>query len=242
MNNIILKAKGVKQFTRDEVIECMPLQATQTYTPISNRELIMTSLEVLDKCNFTVVNEFYKMDSSRQKMVGGLIVHSGDSDYNMMLGLKNSGDKSMSAAYTMGMSILVCSNSSVSGEEMMIRKHTGNANVEIKKALTESVLKLETQYSKIKADFERLKEIEVTKKTCASLVGQMYLNENIITQQQLALVRDELLNESYNYGVKDSAYNLYQNITNSLKVSHPVNFFKNHVQLHDFFVNEFELV
>lgn len=242
MNNIILKAKGVRQATREEVMLYQPAEFTASYTPISNKELIMTSLETLDKCNFKVVNEFYKVDSTNQKMVGGLIINSGDSDYNMMLGLKNSGDKSMSAAFALGLNVLICSNSSVIGEEMMVRKHTGKANLEIKEALKVGIEKLEIQYSKIKTDFDKLKEIEITKKTTASLIGQLYLTERIITQQQLALVRDEMNNETYDYGIKDSAYNLYQNITNSLKISHPVNFFKNHAQLHDFFVDEFDLV
>lgn len=242
MNNLMLKAKGVKQIDRNQLISIDLPIATESYCPISNYEIIQTAMEELDKQGFRIKSEFHKTDSSMKKFVGGFIVSGGDNEMDLMFGYKNSYDKSMSAAYALGVSILICSNSAVRGEEMMIRKHTGQANIVLKQAISEGILKLGDNFQQTKVDFNKLKEVETTKKTVASLIGQMYLNENIIKSHQLSLIKKELDVESYNYKVKNTAYNLYQAVTHSLKTSHPMNYIADHAKLHKFMNSEFGLL
>jgi hypothetical protein len=238
----MLKAKGVKQIDRNQLLSIGTPDATSSYCPISNYEIVNTALEELDRQGFRLKSEFHKTDSSMSKFVGGFIVSGGDSEMDLMFGYKNSYDKSMSAAYALGVSVMICSNSAVRGEEMMIRKHTGEANIVLKKAISEGITRLGDNFNYIKNDFNKLKEIDVTKKTMASLIGQLYLNEEIIKSHQLSILKKELEEESYIYGVENTAYNLYQDITHSLKNSHPTSFIKDHANLHRFFVNEFGLL
>ena len=242
MHSLMLKAKGVKQIDRGQLLSIETPDATSSYCPISNYEIVNTALEELDRQGFRLKSEFHKTDSSMNKFVGGFIVSGGDSEMDLMFGYKNSYDKSMSAAYALGVSVMICSNSAVRGEEMMIRKHTGEANIVLKKAISEGINRLGDNFNFIKNDFNKLKEIEITKKTVASLIGQLYLNEEVIKSHQLSILKKEFEEESYNYGVENTAYNLYQGITHSLKNSHPTNYIKDHANLHRFFVNEFGLL
>ena len=163
---------------------------------------------------------------------------------NMMFGYKNSYDKSMSAAYALGAQIMICSNSAVNGDEMLMRKHTGKANEDIKKSITEGIKRMGDNFRKIESDFSYLKEVEITKKTCAELIGDLYINEQIITSHQLSLLK-QIQNgevENYNYGIENTAFNLYQDISHSLKSSHPLKYISNHANLHRYFINEFGIL
>ena len=238
MNKIIFKEKGVKQITRNESLLLDVPEATVSYCPISNKEVIYTALEELDKNGFTIKSEFHKTDSSKNKFVGAFIVSGGNSEMDIMFGYKNSYDRSMSAAFAMGANIMICSNSVVTGEVAMIRKHTGTANTDLKVGIKEGVKRLGDNFISIEKQLEEMKSKEVTKRICASLVGRLFLEEEIITAQQLAIIKKELKVESFDYKIKDSMYNLYQAVTHSMKVSHPRNYLKDHINAHSFFVNE----
>lgn len=238
MNNLILKARGVKNITRSEAIDISMPQKTDSYTPISNEQIINTSLEAFAKEGLKVKSELYKTDASRSKFVGGFTISSGNSEIDMFMGWKNSIDKSMSAAYGLGAQVFICSNSSVRAEQSLIRKHTGSADKIITIGLTEGIKRLGDNFRQIEKEFERMKEIEVSKKTYASLIGQLYLEQNIITAHQLAVIKGEMDVESYDYGVTDTLFNVYQAVTHSLKSAHPTYWLNSHLDAHKFFVNE----
>ncbi len=239
MNNIILKARGVKEITRQESLNISKPFKTYSYCVISQEEIINTALEQISKQGLKLKSEFHKTDGSKNKFVGGFTINSqGNSEMDMFFGYKNSYDKSMSASYASGASIFICSNSAVSGEQCLTRKHTGNANNIITIAITHGISSLGEKFRQIEKDFQRMKEIEVTKKTYASLVGQLYLEQEIITAHQLSVVKGEMDRESYDYGIKDSLFNVYQAVTHSLKSSHPISWLNSHTGTHDFFCKE----
>lgn len=242
MNTVILKAKGVRQINRQEAIDLGVALRTESYTPITNKEIIETALEQVYKQGLKIKDEFYKTDGSRSKFVGGFTINSGNSEMDMFWGFKNSIDKSMSASYASGGKIFICSNSAVSGEFTLTRKHTGEADKHIKIAISEGIQRLGDKFRKIELDFQRMKEIEVTKKTVSELVGRLYLDNEIITAHQLSIIKGEINLESYDYGVKDSLFNLYQAVTHSLKTSHPISWLNDHVNAHQFFVEESNLI
>ena len=237
MNSVMLKAKGVKQISRNEMLSFSVPSATDSYCPISNAEIIETALENFDKNGFKVKSEFNKCDGSMQKFVGGFVISGGNSEADLMFGWKNSYDYSMSAAYALGAQIIVCSNSVVRGDQSLIRKHTGTANRVISYGISEGIKRLGDNFQKLEKELQIMKEIEITKTIAASLIGRLYLEEEIITSHQLSILKKEFNHESFDYGVKGSMFNLYQAVTHSLKTSHPTQFLNSHLDAHTFFTN-----
>lgn len=235
MSKIIFKEKGVREITRQESLLLEIPKATLSYCPISNTEVIETTIEELDKNGFSIKSEFHKTDGSRNKFVGAFIVSGGNTEMDIMFGYKNSYDKSMSAAFALGSNIMICSNSIVSGEIAMVRKHTGTANIDLKLGIREGVKRLGDNFISIEKQLEEMKSKEITKRIQSELIGRLFLEEEIITAQQLSIIKKELKIESFNYGIKDSLYNLYQAVTHSMKVSHPKTYLKDHIQAHNFF-------
>ena len=242
MSNIILKAKGVRTISREESINLEVPQATVSYCPISNNEIIQTTLEQLDRNGFQVKSEFHKCDGSKKKFVGGFIISGGNQEMDIMFGYKNSYDRSMSAAFALGANIMICSNSVVTGEVSMIRKHTGTANQILTYGISEGIKQLGDNFLSIEKQLEEMKQIEVSKRICAELVGRLYLEEEIITAHQLSAIKGELTFESYDYGVKDTLFNLYQATTHAMKSSHPRTFLTDHIDAHSFFTSQAGIV
>lgn len=239
MSNIILKAKGVKEITRQETVSYPIPPATESYCPISNRQIIDTVLEQLGKNNFELKSEFHKRDGSCNKFVGGFVIKSNNSDMDLLLGYKNSYDRSMSAAFALGAKIMICSNSVVTGEISMIRRHTGKADEIITSAISRGIEQLGNNFiQNLETQFSHMKEILVDKRAISELIGRLYLEQEIISAHQLSILKREINGESFEYGVKGTLYNLYQAVTHSLKTSHPSRWMDDHIEAHKFFTNE----
>lgn len=97
-------------------------------------------------------------------------------------------------------------------------------------------------YSNLTAHKNRLKEIELSKKVMAQLIGEMYVNEAILKETQVSIMKKEMEKESFDYGVQGTAWNLYNAATHSFKSLHPTDYLETHNKLHNFFVNEFGLI
>lgn len=237
---LLLKAPGVKQVTRNEMLDYLIPESTVSYTPVSNELIIDTALEEFDKQGFIVTGEFYKQ-ATQNKFVGGFTLDGSSikPGYDFEFAFKNSYDKSMSAGIGLGASVFICSNSSINAEQILKRVHTGNADKVIKEFIQESIKVMYDTYVEITDELDSWKDIPTTKRLCAETVGRLMLEERIISPNQFAVVRKEFDMESFDYGVENSIYNLYQACTHALKSEHPTSFIQTHAKLHQFFTNNF---
>lgn len=237
---LMLNAPGVKQVTRNEMFGYQHPESTISYTPVSNQLIIETALEQLDKQGFNLVGEFYKQ-STQNKFVGGLILDSQDTipGHNFEFAFKNSYDKTMSIGLALGQNTFICSNSSVSAEFTLKRVHTGAADKIVIEYIQETIKEMHDHYFKMIQHFHSWSDIEVTKRLCAEVGGRLYLEERILSPHQLSVLRDELKEESFNYGVENTLYNLYEACTHSLKSEPPLTFINAHAKLNQFFTTNF---
>jgi hypothetical protein len=80
-----------------------------------------------------------------------------------------------------------------------------------------------------------MKQIEITKRTKAELVGRMMLEEQFITSTQLNIISRELKAPTHDYNAKDSLWELYNYTTFAMKESHPAQWMESHIKAHKFF-------
>ena len=83
-----------------------------------------------------------------------------------------------------------------------------------------------------------MKQIEVTKRTAAELVGRLFLEQDIIQSTQVSVIKREMANPSFDYGAPGSMWELYNHTTLALKEVHPSLWMQSHMKAHSFFVNE----
>lgn len=227
--------RGINTLTREMIINAPVSEATHSYAPVENKVIIHTALEEFEKNGYKLIGENYKSEMNMQKFVGNFILQHENPEMNMMFGFKNSYNKTMSAGISLGAQVFVCLNGMLTGEYVKMRKHTGSVNEIIVTGIRENVKALSENFEQISISNQRMKEIEMTKKTIGELIGNFYCNEAIVTSRQLEIIKNELFEkESFNYGVDNSLYNVYQAITHSLKKSHPDNYIQDHIDTHNF--------
>jgi hypothetical protein len=220
------------------VLQGIPLpQQTRTYKPVTHSQLIDLSLEGITKAGFTIEKEIYSMArGGDQANARYHLKHGSDPELGLMIGWQNSYDKSMSLKFAIGAHVFICSNGCVHGDiGAFKKKHMGDVQDFTPTKIAEYIGLAELSYDKIVSDKNRLKEIELTKKTKAELVGRMYIDDAIITSTQLGIIKKEIEAPTHDYNAKDSAWELYNYTTFALKEDHPHNWFNRHINVHKFF-------
>jgi len=113
--------------TRD-LIRTVPVPAaTKTYFPISHDNLIEQIEAACAQRGIEILERRYRLSRSGTQFVGSYILGGTEHvspDFNLMLGFRNSTDKSMVAGLVSGARVIACDNGSFCGEIALERKHT----------------------------------------------------------------------------------------------------------------------
>jgi hypothetical protein len=80
-----------------------------------------------------------------------------------------------------------------------------------------------------------MKQIEITKRIKAELIGRMMIEEQFISSTQLNIISREMNNPTHDYGASNSLWELYNYTTFSMKEIHPSMWMDNHIKAHKFF-------
>ena len=233
------QVETTKQFLLD-----VPMgKSTRTWKPVSHGELINTTLESIDRCGFNLCNEVYRQSSEGLKANGIFHLNYGnDPDMSLMVGFQNSYDKTLSLKISVGGVIFICQNLVVRGDVgTFIGKHVGEIQTISPKLLSEYICAAGDTFEDMVKEKNRMKEIEITKRTTSELLGRMFVEESLITSTQLNIIKREIENPTFDYGCDDSVYQTYNFVTFSLKSCQPQDYFKSHINVHQFFKKEFAI-
>lgn len=217
----------------------VPVQ-TRTYKPVSHSQLIDLTLDTISKAGFKLSHETYS--SARDGRVANgryAIENIADSEMQLQIGWQNSYDKSLSLKFAIGTRILVCSNGAVSGDfGAFKRKHQGEIQTFTPTAISDYIKSSGDVFKRMQEDRESMKQIEVTRRTKAELIGRMMIEEQFIQSTQLNIISRELTNPTHDYGAPDSLWELYNYTTFSMKETHPSNWMNDHIKAHSFFMEQ----
>jgi len=216
----------------------LPLQ-TKTYKPVSHQQLMDLTLESIYQAGFELEEEKYSAAKGGDVANGRYVIKNvADSEMKLQIGWQNSYDKSMSLKFAVGTHIIVCANGCVSGDYGAFKKkHVGEVQLFAPVAITEYIKQAGDAFAKMQRDRELMKQREVSRRTCAELIGRMIIEEDIIESTQLNIIRGQIDNPSFDYGASGSLWELYQHTTFSMKEVHPSVWMRNHINAHKFFVD-----
>ena len=217
----------------------VPVQ-TRTYKPVSHSQLIDLTLNSIDKAGFKLDKETYSSAVDGQIANGRFSISNvADSEMQLQIGWQNSYNKQLTLKFAIGTRILVCSNGCVSGDfGAFKKKHVGEIQSFTPGAIIDYIAQAGEAFTLMQQQRESMKQIEVTKRTKAELVGRMMLEEQFITSTQLNIISRELKAPTHDYNAKDSLWELYNYTTFAMKESHPAQWMESHIKAHKFF-NEY---
>jgi len=213
-----------------------------SYTVISHKYVIDTTKQMLASSGFVVTNEYYRANNQGQVAQGVYHIRPinspiTDGDIGMMFAWTNSYDKSIRFQCAIGAYVMACSNGMVCGELNYARKHTGSADQEIRSQISNQIKNAQIAFNRIKQDKDSLRATTLDKKKQAELLGRMYFNENLISPRQMAVVKDEMINPSFDYDADlENAWAFYNHVTHSYKSVHPRSWLSDSKKFHDFMI------
>lgn len=225
--------------SKDMLLKVDVPQETVTYKPISHQQLIDLTLESVHQAGFTLESEVYSVARDGAIANGRYRIKDvSDSEMQLQIGWQNSYDKSLSLKFAIGTNVFICENGCVSGDYGAFKKkHRGEIQTFTPAAITEYIKQAGDAFKNMQKDRDAMKEIEITKRTAAELIGRMIVEENIIESTQLNIIRGQMENPSFNYNAPGSLWELYQHTTYAMKEIHPNLWMKNHINAHSFFVD-----
>jgi hypothetical protein len=228
-----------------DVLDIPLPERTNTYTPIANKEIIELIYENADKAGLIPISSSYKIAKDGNMIIGMVDFEGTNGELGIRAAFRNSYDKSVSFAYSIGAAAWICSNGMVSGELTGRRVHKGTADSDATYKIIEGFQSVGEVYNSLVNDATYMKEIEINPKANAELLGRMFFQESIISSQQLNLIKDHYTNpglSSFKRLNNDeySLWDLYNHSTEALKLTHPSDFIQKHVDLHKFVKEEFQ--
>jgi hypothetical protein len=207
--------------------------STSSYVAISHGELVDLVKENIDKSGLIIKDEKIKTAKFGQQLFGTITVGANNVEQDMTIGFRNSYDKSITVGIVAGNRVIVCENLMFKGDFKVMRKHTGHVKSELEFLVANGVNTMNQQFVSIIADTEKMKQVQMTKRATAELIGRMYIEEKLITSTQLNIIADQLTNSKH--FKDDSLWSLYNHTTEALKTAHPVTIINDHIKIHDFY-------
>jgi len=226
--------------TRGLIINAEIPTETKTYKPISHAQLIDLTLDSISGAGFSLDKEKYSMAKGGDVANGQFTISNvADKEMQLQIGWQNSYDKSLSLKFAIGAHIFICQNGMVHGDMGSFKKkHQGSVQEFTPKANTEYIKQAGETFRQMQKEREAMKQIELTKRTKAELIGRMLIEEQFISSTQMMIMSRELEAPTHDYGAPDSMWELYNYATFAMKELHPSIRMNSHIKAHSFFVNE----
>jgi hypothetical protein len=226
--------------TRGLIINAEIPTETRTYKPISHAQLIDLTLDSISGAGFSLDKEKYSMAKGGDVANGQFTISNvADKEMQLQIGWQNSYDKSLSLKFAIGAHIFICQNGMVHGDMGSFKKkHQGSVQEFTPNAITEYIKQAGETFRQMQKEREAMKQIELTKRTKAELIGRMLIEEQFISSTQMMIMSRELEAPTHDYGAPDSMWELYNYATFAMKELHPSIRMNSHIKAHSFFVNE----
>ena len=225
--------------TKEYILAAEIPTRTRTYKPVTHQQLIDLTLNSIEKSGFVLDKETYSSYNEGRVANGRYTIQNvADPEMQLQIGWQNSYDKTASLKFAIGTQILVCANGCVSGDYGAFRKkHMGSVEEFTPAAITEYIKQAGDAFRKMQIEREVLKQIELTKRDKAELLGRLFLEDQLINTMQLNIIAKEIEAPTFDYGAPDSVWELYQYTTYAMKETHPRLWISDHIKAHNFFVN-----
>lgn len=231
-------------FTTEELLRSTTLpDHGGKYAVVSHGRIIDETRKELTNAGFEIDKELYRASQDGQIAQGIYHLNYGtDKDMGLMFAWSNSYNKMMKFKCAVGGQVFICMNGVVSGDlASYSRKHMGaNTLTNVVDHIKDHISHATEYYSNLIADKEMLKNIELPKALQGQIIGELFIDKEILTLTQVGIIKREIDKPSFDYNAPvQSAWSLYNHITLALKESHPMHYLSDHQKVHSYFIDQF---
>jgi len=229
--------------TRDAVLAQPVPQATNTYGPVAHETLFERVEAEIQRNNWEVEDVSYRGAMNNDVVIAYYtLATKSNLPVKPMIGIINSYNKTRRVGIACGARVMICMNGMISGEATAAKVHRSKVMDHLDQMIHVTLGSLRKTFGDISNDIVNLKEHKLDGMTEVShILGELYVRDSILTPTQASVVKTEIT-DSIHFSMKEdtesfNSWNLYNNVTEALKRSHPLNEFKDYHKVHDYFKN-----
>jgi len=226
--------------TKQILINATLPESTRTYKCIPHQQVIDCTLEALDKAGLVLAHETYAASKEGQIATGKYTIKSvADNEMQLQIAWLNSYNKTKRLTYGIGAQVFICQNGMVSADMGFFKKkHQGEIQEFTPLAIIEYVKQAEEVFKRLQNEREKMKQVQLTKRVIAELLGRAVVEEEFITTTQLNIVKREMEHPTHDYGAPNSMWEVYNFCSFAMRELHPSLWMNSHLKAHSFFVSE----
>lgn len=141
--NLVLHC-GANRISREDLEKIAAPAPTETWKPIPHSRMLSLVTDTVEKAGLKVVEEAHGVMGDGSRYFGLLQLQNGKNpdDYGLVVGLRNSTDKSLRAGLAVGSQVFVCDNLAFSADIVIGRKHTLRIDEDLPGLVFDAVEKL----------------------------------------------------------------------------------------------------
>jgi hypothetical protein len=222
---------------------------TETYSPVSHGDVIDELELSLKEKGLVPFKKKFITAKDGQELFGSWMLKGINDDVEtvqkgdqvLAINFVNSYNKHLKLSIVPGIAVIVCGNGAMSKTAVSTfsRKHTGDINIEFPIFIQNSLENLDTLYQNMILNFAKLKEVQLDKKLMSELAGRLFIEHDIISSEQMSMLKREIEKPTFEQFIPQNAYSLYNHTTYSLRNSHPAEIIEKYTNVHEFFEQEF---
>lgn len=224
--------------SRDGLISVEVPERTESYTPISNKMLIDSIMRGAKEKQFILKNEDHECDRSHNQFKMKFFFTTGHED-DFQLTCLNSYNKTIAARAASGIYADICWNLNMVGSSTFKRKHNSDNDLEAETFVRESFNDFDNVQGRLTILKKELTFQDMSKREMAKLAGRMFFEDRLLNTEQANILKAQIEEPSYNYGLGSTAMLFYNHVTHSLKSTGAIHYLNRHEQLLEIMEDEF---
>src|SRR6058998_796104 len=223
------------KLTRQELALVPTPERTATHQTIPHVEVVNALIETLGFRHIGVVRDEYAATPDGMKMFGVVDLEAGFTGCRFSLGLRNSNDKSMRLALTVGYRCFVCDNLAFQGDfTPVLAKHSKNFSLIDSIAI--GVERMQRNFEPMQKQVEAWRAAQITDDFAKLTIYRAFIEGDLDVPRHLARdVHNQYFEPQYEEFAPRTMFSLSNAFTTAFKQLDPVPFFKATAKLGAFF-------
>jgi len=219
MPNLVLHC-GARHVPRQDVESAATPPGSRTWQPIAHQSLLHQVESTLVASGLSIGDEAHALWPGGGRYFGLLEVRNGEApdDYALVVGLRNSHDRTFPAAIALGNSVFCCDNLSFAGEVTIARRHTRFIERDLPRVVHTAVARLSDMRGQQDERIAAYKETKLDERTVHDLVVRA-IDAGVLPVTQLPSVLAEWRKPRFEEFAADgpTVWRLYNSFSESWK-------------------------
>jgi len=213
---------GSSKITREELKLIPTPEASPTHQPIPHNQIVEALVEGLSFRHISAIREEYAVSSDGMKMFGVLDLETNFDGCRFSVGIRNSNDKSMRLAVTVGYRVLVCDNMAFHGDfTPVLAKHSKHFS--LVDVLSIGIDRIQRNFEPMKKQVEAWKATWISDESAKLVIYRAFVQGDLDVPKHLARrVHDLYFNPQVEDFAPRTTWSLSNAFTSAFKELNPI--------------------